>query len=85
MAAALASPLGDVRTCVEVVDIRRTAPGAAVVSCIKTVHDGRGGGDAHTAVPSHGALTYVLRTDSGSWRIALAQTTPTRAAPDPPQ
>ncbi|WP_052809728.1 SgcJ/EcaC family oxidoreductase [Streptomonospora alba] len=81
MAAALASPLSDVLTTLEVVDVRLVTPDAAVVSCTKTVHDGRGDGDAQAVLPSQGALTYVMRKDDGSWRIALAQTTPTLAAP----
>ena len=81
MDAALASPLSDVTTTVEIVDIRLATPDVAVVSAMKTVHDGRPAADASTALPSTGALTYVLtRTDDG-WRIALAQTTPILTAP----
>jgi uncharacterized protein (TIGR02246 family) len=75
MAAALASPLQDVRTSVEIIDIRLATSDVAVVSCIKTVHDARR--DASTPLPSTtGALTYVLTRINDSWRIALAQTTP---------
>ncbi len=45
MAAALASPLSDVLTTVEIVDIRLATTDVAIVSCTKTVHDGRSGVD----------------------------------------
>lgn len=79
MTAAVASPLADVTTKIEVVDIRFVAPDVAVVSCIKRVTDGRDR-DARPAgaadLPAAGTLTYVLVRDAGAWRIALAQTTP---------
>jgi uncharacterized protein (TIGR02246 family) len=75
MAAALASPLKDVRTSVEVVDVRMATPDVAVVSCVKTVHDERPGTDP-SPLPATGALTYVMTRDGDSWLIALAQTTP---------
>jgi uncharacterized protein (TIGR02246 family) len=75
MTAALASPLRDVVTEVEVQDIRMVTTDVALVSCVKTVHDRRADGDA--ALPaSSGALTYVLSRTDGGWRIVLAQTTP---------
>ena len=75
MAAALESPLRDVRTSVEVVDVRFPGSDVAVASCVKTVHDERADADA---APLTGALTYVLvRTPPAAWHIALAQTTPT--------
>ena len=74
MAGALASPLADVRTTVEVVDVRGAAPDVAVVSCVKTVHDERR--DAAAALPAVGAMTYVMSKAGDGWRIALAQTTP---------
>ncbi|QBI56265.1 SgcJ/EcaC family oxidoreductase [Streptomonospora litoralis] len=80
MGAAVASPLGDVRTRLEVVDIRFAADDVALVSCVKRVHDGRSGAEEVDALPSSGALTYVLTRDDDSWRIALAQTTPVRHA-----
>jgi uncharacterized protein (TIGR02246 family) len=76
MAGALASPLRDVKTTIEILDIRLAAPDTAIVSCRKTVHDGRSAADASNALPATGALTYVLTRIGGSWRIALAQTTP---------
>lgn len=77
MQAALASPLRDVRTSVDVVDVRFPAADVAVVSTVKTVHDGRSEVD-RTELPEQGAMMYTMvRTDDG-WRIALAQTTPIR-------
>lgn len=76
MADALASPLRDVLTSVEIVDLRLATPDVAIVSCTKTVHDRRSGVDASTVVPMTGALTYVTVRANDGWRIALAQTTP---------
>ena len=78
MRAALSSPLRDVRTEVEVVDVRPLGESVALVSCIKTVHDERGEG-ADDLPASAGALTYVVTRSEDSWQIALAQTTPIRA------
>jgi len=75
MEAALASPLSDVRTSVEVVDVRFPAADLAVVSCIKTVHDERAEAD-RTDVPATGALSYTMTRTVDGWRIAHAQTTP---------
>ncbi|WP_168627376.1 MULTISPECIES: SgcJ/EcaC family oxidoreductase [unclassified Cryobacterium] len=72
MSAALASPLADVLTTVDVEDIVFLRPDVAIVSCVKHVHDGRDGG---AALPASGSLTYVLVRE-GEWRIASAQTTP---------
>lgn len=76
MADALASPLSEVLTTAEIVDIRLTTPEVAIVSATKTVHDGRSGDDGSTLLPSTGALTYVTVRRADGWRIALAQTTP---------
>ncbi|MDQ3632083.1 MAG: SgcJ/EcaC family oxidoreductase [Actinomycetota bacterium] len=73
---ALASPLSDVLTTAEIVDIRLATPDVAIVSCTKTVHDRRSGVDVSTALPSTGALTYVTTRSHGGWRIAHTQTTP---------
>ncbi len=78
-AAALASPLAQVRTRQEIVDIRAVGPEVAIVSCVKHVFDERDAamrhpGDAH--LPTRGSLTYIVVRDKGDWRIALAQTTP---------
>lgn len=81
MAGALASPLRDVLTTVEIDDIRLATPDVAIVSCIKTIHDRRSGADAPSLLPATGALTYVaVRSDDG-WRITLAQTTPIVTVP----
>jgi len=81
MADALASPLSDVLTTAEIVDIRLATPEVAIVSCAKTVHDRRSWVDVSTALPSTGALTYVTVRSADGWRIALAQTTPILTAP----
>lgn len=75
MTAALESPLSDVRTSVEVVDVRFPATDVAIVSCIKTVHDGRADGD-RTSLPAAGALTYLMVRIGDGWLISHAQTTP---------
>ncbi|WP_019814936.1 SgcJ/EcaC family oxidoreductase [Saccharomonospora saliphila] len=80
MRGALTSPLSDVTTSLEVVDIRFATPEVAIVSCVKTVHDNRSDAAAHDALPTSGALTYVLTRSQRRWRIAAAQTTPIRAA-----
>jgi uncharacterized protein (TIGR02246 family) len=77
MRAALSSPLKDVRTEVEIVDLRPVSDSVALVSCIKTVHDERGDG-ADDLPASVGALTYVMTRIDGAWKIASAQTTPIR-------
>ncbi|WP_019812145.1 SgcJ/EcaC family oxidoreductase [Saccharomonospora halophila] len=76
MTAALSSSLEQVRTELDVLDIRLATPDVALVSCTKTVHDGRNHADSTTVLPATGTLTYVLVRDQGTWRIALAQTTP---------
>ena len=77
MCAALSSPLKDVRTEVEIVDLRAVSESVVLVSCIKTVHDERGDG-AGDLPASAGALTYVVTRTDGGWKIASAQTTPIR-------
>ncbi|WP_218020303.1 SgcJ/EcaC family oxidoreductase [Nocardia sienata] len=74
MSTALSSGLGAIRTSVEVTDIRPLTADAALVSCIKTVHDERP--DAGEIPPTTGALTYVTVRTSTGWKIGLAQTTP---------
>lgn len=76
MAGALASPLAEVRTSVAIVDVRLATADVAIVSCIKTIHDGRVAAATSTTLPSAGALTYVMTRGAGQWRIAVAQTTP---------
>ncbi|MGW0431358.1 SgcJ/EcaC family oxidoreductase [Micromonospora sp. NPDC003197] len=83
MTAALASPLAQVRTRQEIVDVRFPAPGVALVSCTKHVSDDRdpGGKDTSGAsLPNSGSLTYLLVEEQGAWRIAVAQTTPIMGA-----
>lgn len=76
MDGALASPLKDVTTTVDIVDIRLVAPDTAIVSCVKFVYDGRSASEASDLPSSTGALTYVVVRSDDSWEIALAQTTP---------
>lgn len=77
MAAALASPLRDVRTTLEVEDVRFVRPDVAIVSLTKTVHDERSDTQGPSDFPATGAMTYVMiRGEDDDWRIALAQTTP---------
>lgn len=73
MKGALASPLADVTTTVDIDDIRFVRPDVALVSCTKHVQDDRAGGDR---LPTTGTMTYVVVDDGDGWRIALAQTTP---------
>ncbi|GAB2870500.1 SgcJ/EcaC family oxidoreductase [Streptomyces mayteni] len=76
MAEALSSPLRDIRTSLEIDDIRFTTPDVAVVSLTKTVHDERSEAEGSSQLPSVGVMTYVLTRQGDDWRIALAQTTP---------
>ena len=81
MTSALASPLRKVHTRLEVLDVRLATPDVAIVSCTKEVDDGRDDPDKSSTLPATGALTYVMTRTRDSWRIALAQTTPTLPAP----
>lgn len=65
MAKALSTPLKDVLTKNELLDVTFLRPDVALAHLIKHVNDGR-----------TGALTFVLVKDDDTWRIALAQTTP---------
>ncbi|MQY06964.1 SgcJ/EcaC family oxidoreductase [Actinomadura macrotermitis] len=65
MTEALRTPLKDVTTTNELLRVTFLRPDVAVADLLKHVHDGR-----------TGALTFVLVKDAGTWRIALAQTTP---------
>lgn len=78
MTAALDSPLAQVRTTVEITDIRFVTHGAAIVSCTKTIQDARPSRDGADALPAEGAMSYVVTRVTGDWQIALAQTTPRR-------
>lgn len=62
-------------------DIRLATPDVAIVSCTKTVHDGRAAVDDPDRFDMVGALTYVTVRGDDGWRIALAQTTPIITAP----
>jgi uncharacterized protein (TIGR02246 family) len=81
MEQALASPLAAVTTTQEIEAVHFLRPDVALVSCVKTVHDGRDDGAVGSAPPlrDRGMLTFVLVEDGGRWRIASAQTTPVAA------
>jgi uncharacterized protein (TIGR02246 family) len=76
MRRALASPLADVITTVDIDDIRFVGHDVALVSCTKHVKDARA--EPGEALPSAGAMSYVVVDTDDGWRIALAQTTPMR-------
>ncbi|MFE5740750.1 SgcJ/EcaC family oxidoreductase [Streptomyces celluloflavus] len=78
MAEALTSPLKDIRTSLEVDDIRFTTPDVAIVSLTKTVHDERYEAEGSSELPSVGVMTYVVTRQGDDWLIALAQTTAVR-------
>ncbi|ADB31418.1 hypothetical protein Kfla_2342 [Kribbella flavida DSM 17836] len=75
MAEGLATPLKDVRTVLDIEDIRFATPDVAIVSLAKTIHDERPA-TGPTDLPTTAVMTYVLTRAAGDWRIALAQTTP---------
>ena len=72
MRAALASPLSDVRTTLDIEDIRFLRPDVALVSSIKNVHDER---ENSGGLPGSGSYTMLLVKTAGRWEVALAQTT----------
>lgn len=76
MGAALATPLRDVSTEVEIVDIRPVADGVVLASCLKRVRDQREAAADDPLRASDGALSYLLVRSNGGWQISLAQTTP---------
>ena len=74
MRGALASPLADVTTTVDIDDIRFLRHDVALVSCTKHVKDARA--EPGEALPAAGAMSYVVINTGDRWQIALAQTTP---------
>lgn len=76
MRRALASPLADVTTTVDVEDVRYLRADVAIVSCTKRVQDARPEGADE--LPTAGVMSYVVVRAAGGWQIALAQTTPIR-------
>jgi uncharacterized protein (TIGR02246 family) len=74
MTKALATPLAQVRTTVEIEDISAATPDVAIVSCVKYVSDERA--KPGPSLPTKGRLIYVLVREPDAWRIASAQTTP---------
>jgi uncharacterized protein (TIGR02246 family) len=69
---ALATPLAQVGTRLEITDVWLLRPDVAMASVIKHVSD-----PAETA-PRQGSTTFVLTEAGGTWRIASIQTTPIR-------
>jgi uncharacterized protein (TIGR02246 family) len=74
MREALRSPLADVHTRYELVDVSFVTPDVALVNAIKHVSDRREG--AEELGSNRGNTTFVLVRQGDGWRIALAQTTP---------
>ncbi|MFD5027331.1 YybH family protein [Streptomyces sp. NPDC058373] len=89
MRAALASPMADVTTAVEITGFRfprrghggpLPREGVAVVAAVKRARDARGvAAEGGPALPAaSGQLTCLLVEEAdGVWRVSLAQTTPT--------
>lgn len=75
MRQALRTPLTDVITRNELIDIAFVRPDVALVSLIKHVSDRREEAGAEP-LGERGALTFVVVKDDGRWLITLAQTTP---------
>jgi uncharacterized protein (TIGR02246 family) len=75
MRQALASPLADVTTTLDVQDITFLRDDVAIVACVKHVFDGRDATQAALPATS-GRLTYVVTKQADRWQIASAQTTP---------
>ena len=73
MEAGLATPLAQVITTAEVDAIHYVRPDVAIISCTKHISDERGESETFA---TRGQLTYVAVEEHGTWRIALAQTTP---------
>jgi uncharacterized protein (TIGR02246 family) len=76
MRGALAGPLADVTTTVDIDDVRFLRPDVALVSCTKHVNDARA--EPGDGLPTAGAMSYVVVNPGDRWQIALAQTTPVR-------
>ena len=73
---ALASPLAQVRTSLEITDVWFISPDVAVASAIKHVSDERQ--DPAGPLPDRGNTTFVLVNRDQKWLIASVQTTPIR-------
>jgi len=76
MRSALASPLADVTTTVDIDDIRFLRPDVVLISCTKHVNDARA--ERGDELPPAGAMSYIVTNGGDGWQIALAQTTPMR-------
>jgi uncharacterized protein (TIGR02246 family) len=71
---ALASPLAQVQTRIEIVDVWHISPDAALANAIKHVSDERQ--DPAAPLPDRGNVTFVLVREQEKWLIASIQTTP---------
>jgi uncharacterized protein (TIGR02246 family) len=78
MTEALKTPLANVYTRNEVVDVRILRPDVALVSSVKHIFDERNPSarDPNAPLSGQGSMTFVLVKERHSWLIALAQTTP---------
>jgi uncharacterized protein (TIGR02246 family) len=78
MTEALKTEFARVYTRNELVDVRFLRSDVALVDCIKHISDERepAAKDPDAPLVERGSLTFVLLKEDGSWRIALAQTTP---------
>ena len=78
MEQALETPMAQVYTRNELVDVRFPRPDVAVASCIKHISDERERSepDAGPRLEGQGSTTFVLVKQADEWLIALAQTTP---------
>jgi uncharacterized protein (TIGR02246 family) len=78
MTEALKTPLADVYTRNEVMDVRFLRPDVAVVSSVKQIFDKRSPSatDPNAPPSAQGSMTFVLVKERHSWLIAVAQTTP---------
>jgi uncharacterized protein (TIGR02246 family) len=73
---ALASPLAQVRTRLEIVEDWSLRPDVVVVNAIKHVSDERQ--DPAAPLPDRGNVTFVLVQEQDKWLIASVQTTPVK-------
>lgn len=76
MEQAMASSLRHVPATVEIDRVHFLSRDCALVSCTKTVHDGRPAPDQSALPAGTGWLTYVVVRRASRWVIASAQTTP---------
>jgi uncharacterized protein (TIGR02246 family) len=78
MRRALASPMAQVLTRHELLDVRFLRPDVALATCIKHVSDEREASDRPDGGlrSDRGVITFAMVKEQDRWLIALAQTTP---------